>query len=315
MVGLACALLLAVLDEDGEPLRIGQEGLGVPQAASLRQAQALRAGAINSGLLGQAFAAVRRGLPNEIHARSGDHRQPGSASTSAGRHLVFLLHATAVVRPIYEQALERRVGGVELHFVNSPFGVFASGYRHLMAHLQAKYRTDYLDALAQHVGAGPLASYDTITVASFSAGYAGVRAMLEEPESAELIDAVVGIDSWHTEFDGDGTARDSQLSALARFAVLATTEARVCWLRHTDVAVPRRGPREFASTSQVAAELRRLTELPAAGDDVSRGGLRISAVDLHRDHHLEHSVALWGWGGDWLADAVAALVERRRSVR
>ncbi|MBW2527150.1 MAG: hypothetical protein JRI23_23410 [Deltaproteobacteria bacterium] len=237
-----------------------------------------------------------------------------SAATRQPAHLVLLFHATEQVAPLYRRALQDRVDGAELHIVNSPFGVRARAYRHLMAYIGVRYRSSYLDGVAWHVGAKPLAHYDTITVASFSAGYAAVRELLGEPESAELIDAVVAIDSWHTELDREGRPRSDQLQSLARFAQRAARGPELCWIRHSDVKVDRRTAHPFASTTEVAHELRRLAGLPSGPGDGWQGGLRISAVDLRADDHAEHVAALTVWGDDWLADAVAALLERRTKL-
>jgi hypothetical protein len=272
--------------------------------------------AAHAGLVSRATCGVgTQDLPAKLSSQHQERAADVAAEPRPARHLVFLVHATEQIEGLYRRALAERVPGAELHIVNSPFGVRASSYRHLMAYLRVRYRAGYLDALVRHAGADSLAHYDTITVASFSAGYAAVREMLDEPESAELIDAVVAIDSWHAEFDRDGSARDSQLAGLARFARQAATGPRLCWFRHTDVKVDKRAPYVFASTTEVASELRRLTGLPRTGSEVWEGGLRISAVNERADDFAEHVAALTVWGDDWLADAVAALLERRAELQ
>lgn len=302
LAGLTCALLLAVSQRAEVGVRARVAFRDTPATAETTLDDA-----VTEAQFGPAARARSRALAQVTEAAG----QPTGGLSVSLKHLVLLFHASSEVRPIYEHTLQRRVAGAELYLVNSPYGVFSHAYQQLMVALRSRYQTSYLDAAARHAGANPLGSYDTITVASFSAGYAAVRLMLDEPTSAERIDAVVAIDSWHGRFDTDGTARDSQLRGLVSFARRAMTGPRICWYGHTDVSVPKRGDNVFASTSEIATELRRLTGLSLYGDDVSVGGWRIASVDLHADDHAEHVAALTVWGDDWLADAIATLIERR----
>ena len=231
-------------------------------------------------------------------------------------HLVILVHADPSVAPRYLRSLEDKLDEpVDLVLVNA--GGFSSAYVRLAEKLrrlakQSSNRCALLAELVRYAGAPrTLEGYETVTLASFSAGYALVRAVLADAPSSERLDGVVAIDSWHAGLEADGTARDSQLGGLVRFGLLAKEGPRVCWLAHTDVRTPQTGPVAFASTSQVATEVRRLTGLPGAGEDVSAGGLRVRAEDRYRSDHDEHVAALTEWGAPWLADAAVELLDRR----
>ncbi len=231
-------------------------------------------------------------------------------------HLVILAHASQSVRARYEAELEARLDvPVDLAIVNA--GPVSSAYDRLGDKLQrlAAMSGDpqaLLAELVKHSKAPKrLDGYKTVTLASFSAGYALKRTILNDLGSSERLDAAVSIDSDHSGFDADGTARDSQLGGLVRFGLQAKERPKVLWLAHTDVRTPQAGPKRFASTTQVASELRRLTGLPGAGDDVSAGGLRVRAEDRYRRDHDEHVAALNEWGPVWLADSVAELLDRR----
>ena len=234
-------------------------------------------------------------------------------------HLIVLVHADPKVAPRYEVELKARLDvPVDLALINA--GGYSSAYDQVADQLarltrQSCHPQALLAELVKRAKAPKrLDDYKTVTLASFSAGYALKRAVLNDFASSERLDAAVSIDSDHSGFDPDGTARDSQLGGLVRFGLQAKERPKVLWLAHTDVRTPQTGPKRFASTTQVASELRRLTGLPAAGTDVSAGGLRVRAEDRRVWDHDEHIVALTEWGPIWLADAVVELLDRREQL-
>lgn len=227
-------------------------------------------------------------------------------------HAVLLVHADPSALPRYQAALDAACPGSVVRMLNSPHKGLSSAYEALWYDLRSMAGARSVLQLAmQRAGLPSLDKCDTITVASFSAGYALVRHMLREQVSLDLLDCLVGIDSWHSGFDADGTASDVQLAGLVRYGLAAIEGPRVMWFGHSDVQTPQTGPGAYASTTQTGAELRRLCGLPAAGGDVSRGGLRVRAYDVRKDQRREHGAALTEWGPGWLADAVALAVARR----
>ncbi|MEM9693789.1 MAG: hypothetical protein AAGA56_14665 [Myxococcota bacterium] len=238
-------------------------------------------------------------------------------------HRIVLLHADPGVAPKYKDALARCMPDghtFEFRIANSRVPGLSAAYTSL-------WQTDGRRVV---VGDG---NYDTLTVASFSAGYGYVREMLrQEPD---LADCIVSLDSWHAGLDGDGTAKDSQLGGLVQFALKARRGEKVLALAHTDV--PTYG---YASTTQVAEELRRLTSfreqrmLSVAPQDASGlavadakaldrvsvdGQFLIASVDVvdedevgWQGYQREHSLALVGWGPAFLAASVAELAKLPR---
>jgi hypothetical protein len=228
----------------------------------------------------------------------------------AARHLVALVHADPGVLPKYRAALDALVGtgAVDIRTVNhratGPDGKpLMSGAYERLADLHRDREGRHLPALERMLGVR-ISDFETFTLASYSAGYAYVRRVLQSAADYDAIKGVVGIDSWHASLDRDGTAADSQLGALVSFAVRAREAARVCWIGHSDV-----DPITYASTTKVAAEVVRL----AGGEG---GGFRTKAWNLAPANkpQTEHGLALTSWGPDWTAGAVAELVARRTSA-
>lgn len=231
-----------------------------------------------------------------------------------GRHLVVLAHAdqhgrtkTGTIAENYRLALQTRVDEpVDLIFCNAfQYGNRSAAYRQLAAELRGPDGR-YLPEILHYAGSPRmLDDYETVTAAAFSAGYALWRDVCACTDDAMALDGIVLIDSGHSGFDTDGTAADLQLAWLVAQARRAQGGPKVCWIKHTDVRTPQPGtPGAFASTTQVADEVRRL----AGG---CRGGFRIDAVDLEARDHAEHVRALSDWGDEWLADAVAEMLRRR----
>lgn len=231
------------------------------------------------------------------------------------RALVYLVHASPVVREAYEAELDALDGvDADLVFVNA--GAFSGSYRQLAARLRMADGRILPSLLDAHPPPRPASSYDTIVGASFSAGYAFWRDVLAVPADAAMLGGIVGIDSWHAGFDPDATAKDAQLASLLAFARRAQDEPLVCWIGHSDVPTPRPGtPNAFASTTEVAEELLRLLGLAPKetkhGTRAQVGGLLVEAFDVRANMTQEHVAALNQWGPKFLGNAVGLLEERR----
>lgn len=235
--------------------------------------------------------------------------------------LVLMIHCGESMRAGYHDTLRKMVPGHTCHLaiVNSPYGGLSSAYRRLGAELEGK--GNVLSEAARYARAPlPLEQYDVVAVASYSAGYKLTERILSDRAAAEMVDGLVWIDSGHAALDADGTASDVQLAPVVRHALRSKETDRVCWISHTDVRT-----HGYASTTQVADEVKRLCGLPAQGGDamtvgpvvgrsVASGGLRILSVDAERSAKTEHAKALTAWGDEWLGGAVAALMARIEEV-
>ena len=220
------------------------------------------------------------------------------------RHLLLLCHADPSVRPKYETELGALPEPVDLVFVNNFIpGQHSAAYKQLAAELRDEYGRYLPRLLRRFKPPRPRADYASIICASFSAGYALWREVLNCPADTDQIDGLIGLDSWHSGYDSDGTASDSQLGGLVAMALRAKDSVDrpyICWLGHTDVPTYKR----YASTTEVANEVKRL----AGGVG---GGFSVRAHNLfgNTEHKKEHSAALIGWGPRYVAEAMSLFIK------
>lgn len=235
--------------------------------------------------------------------------------------LCLLVHADPSVGHKYQQALAGVSGDWELAIGTVPG--FSSAYVQLGAKLKRKPGS-LLETLAEFCGAQyPVTRYERVILVTFSAGYAMAREILADPISLEQLGGYVALDSIHSGFDPDGTARDAQLAGFVRMALRAADGPHVCWVGHTDVQTY-----GYASTTQTAEEIQRLTELRrqteaeiyevlthVIGKDktwTEEGGFRVESFDLTKNQKREHSKALTDWGPAFVAEAAATLLAREK---
>lgn len=227
------------------------------------------------------------------------------------RALVYLVHASPVVRERYTAALAA-VEGLEADLVFVNAGAYSGPYRALANKYRDVEGRILPGLMADHPPPRPRSAYQVIVGASFSAGYAFWREVLASRQDAAILDGVVGIDSWHASYDPDGTASDAQLASLLAFARRAQDEPLVCWIGHSDVRTPPPGHAQaFASTTAVADELVRLLGLVRDGEELLTGGLLVRAYDVRKSPTSEHVAALNEWGPVFLGDALEELLGRR----
>jgi hypothetical protein len=204
-------------------------------------------------------------------------------------NLFLLIHADPSVRVLYESALSnaglegwRVVPFVGPALPNVPGGGLSSRYAAMAASLSTRAdRPTLLDALLAHpvVRAGARSDYERVVLASYSAGYSLLFALL-----SQAIDAALFIDSGHTKRESDGTADDEQLEPVVEFVKLARAGQRLCWFGHTSIKTP------YASTTEVAHELVGLggppaglwyvEQWPGADAEAHRRALRIYGPDF-----------------------------------
>lgn len=203
---------------------------------------------------------------------------------------ILLAHAylPADVRARYEAACP---GWRIVPFVSS-FPGMSAAYTALAADLRRRYPGPLLDALLRHL---KVADDGPCAVGWFSAGYAMARELAADGAQPA---AWIGLDGMHAGKDPDGTASDVGVAWLVKLARAALVGETVVALGHSDV----RTYGAVASTTDVAAEVRRLAEVPP-GD--KHGGLILRAYNVRAADHDEHVAALTGWGPALLGEAVA----------
>lgn len=215
--------------------------------------------------------------------------------------LVLLAHADPAVRSKYEAACSKL--GAKVHVIPfvAPGTGMSSLYDNLGAQLRAANGGRVLAPLVKKYAPG--IAYDHLVLAWFSGGYAmGRQVPIAEHD---MLAGMVAIDGMHTSFDTDHTASDKGLEWATTFAARARNGGAVFWVGHTDVQTPQTGPGAYASTTQAAQELVRIAGAPTKG-------LRVQAFDLRgpTEQKREHGDALHVWGPEWLAGAVAEILER-----
>lgn len=227
--------------------------------------------------------------------------------------LVYFAHANPTVRARYERAAKTTDVEMDLVFVNRG-GYGSKVYRQLAAELQDGDGRHLPGLLRRHPPPRAFGAYDGVVLASFSAGYGLSTSILSSPADAAEIAGVVSIDSWHAGFDADGTASDADLAPLLAYAIRAIEGPTVCWLGYTDVPTPQSGSGAFASTAQVAAEVRRLIGASEPEVSYATGGFATRPYNLAVSAVTEHKLALTKWGPGFLAGALQQIAERRRAL-
>lgn len=194
------------------------------------------------------------------------------------RDLVILVHAPAEVMPQYAAALGPNVDLVRV-FVPGP----SSSY---VEYAAKKFSSGKI--LPRVLAENGLIDqqYRRVLLATFSAGYAFARRVLET--DGDDIDGYVAIDSIHYSVP-------NQLLPFTNWAKMAKDKTKAFWLGHTDV--PTVG---FFSTTQTA-----LTIANAVG---GTGGWFVRrAYDLEQDARLEHIAALNVWGPAFVRECLDAM--------
>lgn len=210
---------------------------------------------------------------------------------------ILFAHAAlpATLRTQYELAAP---GWRLIPFV-SPFPGMSSAYEALTADLRKRFPgMPLLSALLKHL---KLEETGPVVFVWFSAGYKMAELLAGDVPSWDQIAAWVGIDGMHSGKDPDGSASDTGVGWLVQLAQGALTGYTVLALGHSDVKTYG----GVASTTEVAAEVRRLSNMPDGPGP--HGGLLIRPYDLKTNDHDEHIAALREWGAQLLGEAMRLL--------
>ncbi len=204
------------------------------------------------------------------------------------RHLVYFAHGETTALPAYAAALAP-AGDVDIVLVR------LEGRSSVYAQLGSDLRDDdgrILPALrARFPAPEPDDAYATLTLITYSAGYALAREILVGEADRDALDAYIAIDSIHADLV-DGVADAAELAGFVAFAAQAKDGAKTFWLGHSDVRTA-----GYASTTQVAARLLELT----GGEG---GGFVVRAFDVRGEGAAEHRAALTEWGPGFVAEAL-----------
>ena len=204
------------------------------------------------------------------------------------RHLVYFAHGEPAVLPAYAAALAP-AGDVDIVLVRLEGR--SSAYEQLGQELRCPEGRILPELRRRFPAPEPEGAYTTLTLITYSAGYALAREILARAGDRAALDAYVAIDSIHTDLV-DGVADAAQLAGFAGFAEQTKEGDKTFWLGHSDVRTA-----GYASTTQVAA---RMLEL-VGGEG---GGFVVRAFNVRVQDASEHRAALIGWGPGFVAEAL-----------
>lgn len=235
------------------------------------------------------------------HARPAEER-PAGRRVPLSSGMTLLLPLTKPARLVIhfhgpswlpESAVRRVLPDAAVLTVQAP-GAGSDAYRELLAPASARF-AEIVSQAETEAGA----TFASIVLSAFSAGYGAVREILRDRDLWKRVDGVALADSMHAEYGGE--ARD--LDAFLEFAREAVAGRKQFLIAHSEVF-----PGTYASTTESASFLLRelglkrqpVLEWGTLGmqqlSRVSRGGLQVlgfagnSAPD-----HMDHFFALEDW--------------------
>ena len=201
---------------------------------------------------------------------------------------MYFAHGETAVLPAYAAAL---AGAGDVDIVLLRREGRSSAYAQLAEELRDAEGRILPELRRRFPAPEPEDAYLTLTLITYSAGYALARAILAGAEDRDAIDACIAIDSIHADLV-DGAADAEQLAGFVAFAEQAKEGEKTFWLGHSDVRTA-----GYASTSQVAA---RVLEL-VGGEG---GGFVVRAFNVRGQDASEHRAALTEWGPGFVAEAL-----------
>ncbi len=122
--------------------------------------------------------------------------------------------------------------------VTANYGAASSAYQTPFASNTALFQTVLDQALAKVRAEADISDtlqWDQLALASFSAGYGGVREILKNPTYRDSIDSLLAADSLYATTAGDGTPLDSQMADYKTFALAAKNGQKTFLLSHSKV--------------------------------------------------------------------------------
>lgn len=204
------------------------------------------------------------------------------------RHLVYFAHGELAALPAYSAALAR-AGDVDIVLVRREGR--SSAYDRLADELRDADGRILPELRRRFPAPEPEEAYGTLTLITYSAGYALARAILAGAADSDALDACIAIDSIHADL-ASGVADAAQLEGFVTFAERARAGEKTFWLGHSDVRTM-----GYASTTQVAT---RIVEL-AGGEG---GCFVVRAFNVRGPDPSEHRAALVEWGPGFVAEAL-----------
>ena len=195
-----------------------------------------------------------------------------------------------------------KYAGVQAVIVTVNYGGLSSAYQTPFAANTSLFSTIVNEARAKARAQPDIPdgmAFETLSVTSFSAGYAAIREILKQPANYSQIDAIGALDSIHAGFVSYPTNKAliaSQMADWRRFASDAAAGRKSFVVSHSQV-----DPISYASTTLTANDLLAhigATATPSSYDGLgtldmyrtaTKGNFRLyGALGTDGDSHLEH---------------------------
>lgn len=220
-------------------------------------------------------------------------------------HVLMTLHS-------FERGVQEFLDWNEPHWalvaVHNPG--FSSVYRRLFERPQLflELIDESRQALEEHTGVDSL-TVETVWIAAFSAGYAGAREILADPQCYERLDGLILLDCPHTGYTETGEVVPHQMEHFVRFALDAVQGDKRFLITHSEIV-----PGTYASTTECADYLLNAAGMerkPMSGVNDEEMSARSQAwkgkftiygfAGEEAPHHMQHLYSLDQWlRDDWI---------------
>lgn len=199
--------------------------------------------------------------------------------------LVFHLHSAtwAAENLVYKAQANAVLFNIHLGALSSPYRSYFQNSD------KFRFILEKVTAVLQDSNVITNPQIETLIIASFSAGYAGVREILKNPVNYEQIKALVLVDGLHC--DSDSALKKKQMKDFLHFARDARDLKKIMFLTHSEI--PTNG---YQSTTQTANYLiNGIGEKRMSVTGVDEIGVQKSACDIGNFH-------LKGYAGETASD-------------
>ena len=183
-------------------------------------------------------------------------------SFDAARPFILIVHFHGAPWLVEHHVRERRPQGALIAVqIGAGSRVYADAFSD-----SARFATLLTEASSKLAElAGRPATWDSIALSSFSAGYGAIRSILSRPEDFKRVGAVILADSLHASYVGDAAAPratdlpvdETTLEPFLRFAEEAAAGRKRMWVAHSEIY-----PGTYASTTETGNALLRRLSLP-----------------------------------------------------
>ena len=171
---------------------------------------------------------IAAGTPWKVFIPSTYVQRPGNVAD-----VLVLLHGDP--QTVWNNAKWANLNSI---IITANYGAASSAYQTPFSSNTSLFQTVLDQALAKvraEADVPDSLQWDKLGLASFSAGYGGVREILKNATYRDNIDALLAADSLYASTAGDGTPLDSQMADYKTFALAAKNGQKTFILTHSKV--------------------------------------------------------------------------------